>query len=221
MTVLLVLSTLIIFLAVDHFVQKARAARAAAALQPRSIALPEGICLATNHTWIKEQKGVATIGFDEFIGGMLGVVESIVLPEAGNRITTQNASISLRHRDRTLHMAAPVEGKIMEVNTSVLQNPALARTDPYGKGWLLKIRTDANAAGRPRLVFGMAARQWLKEQTDLAKEFLAGQVAAPQLATLQDGGTPADGVLQQCDARVWREFERRFTGVADTDRITK
>lgn len=222
MTVLLVLATLVMFLVADHVVQKVRAARAAEAdLRPRTIALPDGVSLATNHTWIKEHRGIATIGFDEFIGKMLGAVESIVLPEAGSRITAESNAISLRHRDRALRLASPVGGKIMKVNTRVIENPALASMDPYGNGWLLKIKTDRSMADRPRLVFGSGARQWLKEQMDLAKEFLAGQTLVPRLATMQDGGVPAEGVLQQCDARVWAEFERRFTGVADTDRITK
>ena len=221
MTVLLVLATLILFLTADHFVQRARATRAAEDLLPRSIALPDGVSLATNHTWLKKQRDVVTVGLDEFLGGMLGVVESMVLPRAGSVVTPARQTISLRNGDRALRLAVPVDGTIMKVNSRVLANPALARTDPYGNGWLLKIRTMENESVRTRLLSGAGARQWLKEQMALAKEFLAGKVAVPQLVTLQDGGVPADGILQQCDTRVWAEFERRFTGLDDTDQITK
>jgi hypothetical protein len=145
----------------------------------------------------------------------------MVLPQAGSAVTPALQTISLRNGNRALRLAVPVDGTIMKVNSRVLANPALARTDPYGNGWLLKIRTGRNESVRTRLLSGAGARQWLKEQMDLAKEFLAGQVAVPQLVTLQDGGVPADGILQQCDSRVWEEFERRFTGLDDTDQLTK
>jgi glycine cleavage system H protein len=221
MTVLLVLATLITFLAADHFVQRARAARAAEDLLPRGVSLPEGVSLATNHTWLKKQRNVVTIGLDEFLGGMLGVVESMVLPEAGSTVTPAHQTIALRNGNRALRLAVPVDGKIMKVNTRVLADPSLARTDPYGNGWLLKVKTESSASIVSHFLLGTGARQWLKEQMELAKEFLAGQTAMPQLVTLQDGGMPADGILQHCDARVWAEFERRFAGLAATDRTTK
>ncbi len=225
MTVLLVLCTLVIFLIADYAVQKTRLARAAAEVKSWDaeripFALPAGIALAPNHLWLKVEQGVATIGLDGFLGRMLGTVESVVLPDVGATVTPVTANIALCDGDRSVQLAAPVVGQILEVNSGVLKDPALARRDPYGAGWLMKVRTDRRSRSASRILTGTAAAGWLRDQTALAKEFLAGVMPAPQLATLQDGGVPAEGVLQQCDAHVWKKFEQRFAVLDSSDRPT-
>lgn len=225
MTVLLVLCTLVIFLIADYAVQKARLAQAAAEVKSWDaeripFALPAGITLASNHLWLKVEQGVATIGLDGFLGRMLGTVESVMLPNVGATVTPVTVNIALCDGDRSVQLAAPVVGQILEVNPAVLKDPALARRDPYGTGWLMKVRTDGRSPSAARILSGTAAAAWLREQTEQAKEFLAGVMPAPQLATLQDGGVPAEGVLQQCDARVWKKFEQRFAVLEHSDRPT-
>jgi len=211
MTVLLVLGTLVIFLIADYVVQRFREAKEAAdARQPFTI--PAGVSLAANHTWVKQVRGMTIIGLDDFIGRMVGSVESLMLPGIGAGVTPATAAIALCDGDRSLEIAPPVAGVIVGVNTKVLKNPSLARHDPYGAGWLLKIKTDKRSLSRLRLLDGAAAGQWLKRQTELAREFFAGALPGPQLVTLQDGGIPVDGVMKLCDAHTWKEFERQFTG---------
>jgi glycine cleavage system H protein len=225
MTVLLVLCTLVIFLIADYAVQKARLARAAADVKSWDaeripFALPAGVALAPNHLWLKVEQGVATIGLDGFLGRMLGTVEAVMMPEVGATVTPVTLNIALCDRDRSVQLASPVVGQILELNPGVLKDPALARRDPYGAGWLMKVRTDRRARVAAHIVEGNAAAAWLREQTAQVKEFLAGVMPAPALATLQDGGVPAEGVLQQCDARVWKKFEQRFAVLERPDRPT-
>lgn len=225
MTVLLVLCTLVIFLIADYAVQKVRLARASAEVKSWDaeripFAFPAGIALAPNHLWMKIEHGVATIGCDGFLGRMLGTVESVVLPGVGAAVAPATANIGLRDRDRSVQFAAPVMGQILEVNPGVLKDPGLTRRDPYGAGWLMKVRTNRRSTVPAHTVSGAAAAEWLRSQTALAKEFLAGVMPAPQLATLQDGGVPTEGVLQQCDAQVWKKFEQRFAVLDRSDRPT-
>jgi hypothetical protein len=86
MTVLLMLSMIVTFLAADMIVRKLRAVKEARrTVQPGTIMSepPEGIRLALNHTWMRMEKGVAVIGTDEFLGRILGAVESFMLPDVG------------------------------------------------------------------------------------------------------------------------------------------
>jgi glycine cleavage system H protein len=218
MTVLLILFTLILFLLADHFVQKARLARARQlagetleSIVMSSVRLPEGTSVALNHTWLREEdRGIITIGIDEFISRLVGAVEDIALPQNGAVIAPSFSSITLRDGMRQLEMASPVSGRVVEVNEKVIRNPALARKDPYGDGWLVKIRPDRANSVRTFTKAGEDAILWLRAQGDRAKQFFVEHAPQPALATMYDGGTPAEGVLKHFDADVWREFQTMF-----------
>lgn len=223
MTVLLMLGMIVTFLAADGIVQKLRAAKEERYAPQPGTSLsepPEGIRLALNHTWMKMEKGVAVIGTDEFLARMLGALESVILPDVGATVAPASPNIALAHGERKVRLASPVAGRILAVNTGVLRNPALARRDPYGNGWLLKVSPDPAHGGASGSVAGAAAREWLRDQMSLAKEFLTGVPPRTSFASLPDGGEPAEGALLHCDAAAWEEFERRFTTIHATEPAT-
>jgi glycine cleavage system H protein len=221
MTVLLILFTLILFLTADHFVQKTRLARArqlagesVSSIAMSSAQLPGGISLALNHTWLREEeRGIVTIGVDEFISRLVGAVEDIALPQNGAVIAPAFSSITLRDGMRQLEMASPISGRVVEVNQKVIRDPALARKDPYGDGWLVKIRPDRSNGARISTNTGEDAIAWLRAQGDRAKKFFVDHAPQPSLATMYDGGMPAEGVLKHFDAEVWREFQTAFAEI--------
>jgi hypothetical protein len=57
---------------------------------------------------------------------------------------------------------------------------------------------------------GKEAKEWLMNEMNRLREFLSAQTAEPAYATLQDGGVPAEGVLQQMDVDSWSKFEQEF-----------
>ena len=223
MTVLLMLTMIVTFLAADVVVRKLRTVREERrAVQPGTILgePPEGIRLALNHTWMKMEKGIAVIGTDEFLARMLGAVESFMLPDVGATVAPASLNIALAHGDRRVRVASPVAGRILEVNTGVIRNPMLARRDPYGSGWLLKVSPDPAQGAASGSLAGAAAREWLRDQMSLAKEFITGAAPRGSFASLPDGGEPAEGALLLCDARAWVEFERRFTTINAPEPVT-
>jgi glycine cleavage system H protein len=217
MTVLLVLATLILFLTFDHFVERSRAKRAAQNVTERLAALgqafqlvPEGVRLRTNHTWAKdESEGIVTIGLDEFLAKFLGAVERIAMPSSGGAVDPATQSIRLEDGEKAITLASPVQGKVVSINQEVLRSPALASTDPYGRGWLMKVQTEKKAGG----MIGAQAMQWLREQAEAAREFFGGREQYGAFALAQDGGVPVAGVLKQYDGEAWREFQQRFLDV--------
>jgi len=214
MTVILMLCMIVTFLAADHFVQKAREARALRAVRERALPAgpPAGVWLAPNHTWVKEEKECVLVGVDEFIARIAGAVESVMLPDAGAHVSPANPAFALAHGARHLRFASPVKGRILEVNRGLMGNPSLARLDPYGGGWLLKIAPEHRQASAGGFT-GESARAWLGSQVAAAREFLTGAAGVPAFASLPDGGELADGALLHCDAAVWREFESRFATI--------
>ena len=214
MTVLLVLLTLIMFLVADHFVQKSRERAAQLATRPGygslEFLLPPNVALATNHTWMKnESKGITTVGLDEFLGRLVGAVEDIILPQVGSSLSPATATINLKDGKKSLALASPVRGRVVAINENVLKNPALAKIDPYGTGWLMKIQPESHEE-KQRAFSGTQAMEWLRKQTELAKEFLTVRAPQTALVTMQDGGVPVDGLLKKYDVRVWEEFQQSF-----------
>jgi len=212
MTVLLVLCTAVLFLAADHFVQRSRARRAAhevSAAIPSFLRLPADIALATNHTWARsDAQGITTIGLDGFLGNMLGAIENIVLPKEGAAVAPALSSIAVCQGRRSLELATPVAGNIVEVNRDLLRNPSLARLDPYGKGWLVRVRTRGSVP--VQMFTGTSALEWLRAQGSMVREFLGGRTTGASLATMQDGGIPVEGALQNCDEGTWAAFQKSF-----------
>ena len=105
-------------------------------------------------------------------------------------------------------MVSPTEGEVMEINAEVLDNPALLRQDPYGKGWLVAVHVPDEENTRRNLVpKGWCAsgcgKRWSGSMR--MQPALAGAVAA-------DGGRPADDLLSPASARScdWKASPAEF-----------
>lgn len=219
MTVLFLLLMLTVFLTADHFVQRFRARKMGLVVRERVTSLldsfnriPAGVELALNHTWMKRDAGpVVTVGLDEFITKFFGTVGRIVLPEAG----LSGGKILIEDGERSLALAMPVSGRVVAVNTRVLNTPSAAHDDPYGSGWLVQIQPDPGESRRT--LVAPQALQWLKEQAALARDFFAGKSGAGEFAMMQDGGILVDGILKLYDGAVWAEFRDKFLTVPADD----
>jgi len=224
MTVLLVLFTLIVFLATDYFVQKTRssAARARGEARTRQLLLlpslhfPDDASLTVNHTWARRDRdGTTTLGLDEFLCRLVGTVESIVLPEVGTLVTPATIDIALRQGNKTLELSSPLPGRVVKINPDIVKNPSIVCTDPYGKGWLMTVKPDDEDDTLFKKFVVEKPAEWLAQQTERAKEFFHEHLAQGQLALMQDGGIPAQSLLQECDAEVWTAFKDSFVALDD------
>jgi glycine cleavage system H protein len=224
MTVLLILLTLIIFLAADYFVQRSKAraearvpVRDAAGAFPAVLGLapyvPEDIALAYNHTWLRtDPDGTHTLGLDGLLARLVGSVEQLILPRVGAVVAPSANAISVRHGTGGLVLSSPVRGRIVGVNSEVLSNPRLATSDPYGKGWLVKIEP-MRENDRTQAFIVPKAKEWMRQQSEMIKEFFATRTPAGVLATMQDGGIPVEGLLKNYGPDVWEEFNASFASL--------
>jgi hypothetical protein len=97
-------------------------------------------------------------------------------------------------------MLSPVNGEVVEVNKEVIRSPAILRTDPYGKGWLLKVKDSRIAADTHNLLSGKVARAWMENA--LAKL----QPVQYEMGTvMQDGGVPVEGIAKMLGGAHWVE----------------
>lgn len=218
MTVLLVLFTLILFLTFDHFVQRHRAHHAVGAHEQAErvpmfpfINFPHGVSLASNHAWLRNNPdGTTTIGVDEFLSRLIGVVEKISLPGTGVKVGPAAAGIGMQSHGRALHITAPLAGHVVAANSNVLKNPSLLVQDPYGRGWLMKVNSHVETAPAVEDFLVSCPIEWLNQQVALLRDFLAMSSPQVQAVVLQEGGLPVEGVLQQFNADVWKKFGQSF-----------
>jgi hypothetical protein len=108
-------------------------------------------------------------------------------------------------------MLSPVEGEVIETNPALSERPDLAARDPYGDGWLLKVRLDEPAALRRNLLYGPPARDWMRWAEERLGALLAPEGPDPELATvLADGGMPTLGLARSYAPGRWVEVAQEL-----------
>ncbi len=223
MTVILVLSTFVVFLLIDHFFSRNRAvvvaeehvaetAREAALprLQPSLVGgfqVPENLRYHPGHTWaLSESPSLVRIGMDDFAAKLLGKVEHINLPQRGQWIR-QGQKIWTVHRDGVkVDMVSPIEGSVADINDAALREPELARKDPYGEGWLVTVQSPDAKTNFRNLLGGALARWWTEE----AAARLQRRVPSMAMAVAQDGGVAVNDLGAQIPDKDWTEVAHEF-----------
>lgn len=205
MTVLLVLATFIGFLLIDHFFSKKpavqiqvqpAAAKAAVANEPKFIPtlvggfrVPENLRYHPGHTWaLSESPSLVRIGIDDFAAKLLGKAESVTLPQRGTWVRQGQKIWSVVRDGKKFDMVSPIEGSVTDINDEVIKNPELAKSDPYGEGWMVTVQSPDAKTNYRNLLGGQLARWWTEE----AVGRLQAKFAMPMPALAQDGGVAVD-----------------------------
>jgi len=183
----------------------------------RGLGLPAaGVFFHPGHAWARttDEGNEVVVGWDDFARRLIGPADAFRLPATGTRLSAGRPAWSIESGGRVLPMLAPVDGEVVAVNESVLGQPALANRDPYGDGWLLRVRVPASEPVRRNLLSGSLARSW----AELAEKSLQGiAVDAPEAAlgaVLADGGEPRDGLARTLAPANWEEVVEQFLLVA-------
>jgi glycine cleavage system H lipoate-binding protein len=219
MTVILVLLTFAIFLMIDYArgeksakqpVVHAAAKEIAPRMVPALVAgfqVPENVRYHGGHTWaLSESQDLVRIGMDDFASKLVGKIESIALPQRG-RWVRQGQKIWTIFRDgKSVDMVSPIEGTVTDVNEAVATNPELARKDPYGEGWLLKVQAPDAKINFRNLLGGELARLW----TEASAMRLQQRVPVMATALAQDGGVAVDDLTAHMPDEDWAAVTKEF-----------
>ncbi len=100
---------------------------------------PENLYYSKEHTWLKVEGEVGTIGITEFAQGELGEIVYVDMPNIG--ITYQQNAVfgSIEALKTVSDLFMPIHGKVLETNATLLKEPTLVNTDPFGAGWIMKV----------------------------------------------------------------------------------
>jgi glycine cleavage system H protein len=92
------------------------------------------------HEWVAVDGDVATVGITAYAADKLGDVVYVDLPKAGSSVAAGKVVGEIESTKSVGELFAPVEGEVVESNQAVVDDPTLVNSDPYGSGWLIKVR---------------------------------------------------------------------------------
>ncbi|MCK4511912.1 glycine cleavage system protein GcvH [bacterium] len=92
------------------------------------------------HEWLSVENGVATLGLTDYAQGELGDIVFVELPEAGRSLATGDVLTTVESVKSVSELYAPIEGEIIEGNAALEDDPSVINSDPYGKGWIAKLK---------------------------------------------------------------------------------
>jgi glycine cleavage system H protein len=99
------------------------------------------------HEWIAVDGDVATIGITAYAADKLGDVVYVDLPKAGATVASGKVVGEIESTKSVGELFAPVDGEVIESNDAVVADPTLVNSDPYGAGWMIKVRFTELPAG--------------------------------------------------------------------------
>lgn len=110
------------------------------------MAYPDDVRYTAEHEWARLDGGLVTVGITSYATDQLGDVVFVELPEVGRRIEAMKPFGVVEAVKTVSDLYAPVSGEIAEVNAALQDNPALVNQDPFGQGWMIRIRPSDPAA---------------------------------------------------------------------------
>jgi len=102
--------------------------------------IPSNLQYTKDHEWAKIENGVATIGITDFAQGELGDIVFVELPEVGKSFNAGDALGTIEAVKTVTDLFSPISGKIVAINEGLDNDTGKVNSDPYGDGWLVKIR---------------------------------------------------------------------------------
>lgn len=103
--------------------------------------IPADLMYARSHEWLrKEADGSVTVGISDHAQDALGDLVFVETPDAGRSVRAGEACAVVESVKAASDVYSPIDGEVIEGNDALAAQPELLNTDPYGEGWIMKIR---------------------------------------------------------------------------------
>ena len=109
--------------------------------------VPEELRYTLDHEWLRRESDDAVVGITAYAADELGDIVFVELPEVGRRLAAAEAFGVIESVKTASDLYAPAAGEVVAVNESLGASPELVNSDPYGDGWMVRLRLDDGAAG--------------------------------------------------------------------------
>jgi len=177
--------------------------------------VPQGLFYSRNHTWSHLLKsGDAKVGLDDFLMHLTGEVRFINVKTAGDFVQKGELMAEVDQNGKILKIASPLSGIIIDSNELLKKEPGILNEDPYGEGWIYKIKPAKWIEETSTYYIAEEAVAWSKKELERFKDFMAESMKKYNPETtnliLQDGGELCDQPLSELPDPVWQDFQKSF-----------
>jgi glycine cleavage system H protein len=114
------------------------------------VTVPEQLRYTEEHEWVAgldDEAGVVTVGITAYAADALGDIVYVSLPAEDSTVEAGEPCGEAESTKSVSDIYAPVTGKVTAVNAAVTDDPAMINSDPYGEGWLFKVRLEGEPGG--------------------------------------------------------------------------
>ena len=102
--------------------------------------IPKGFLYTKEHEWVLVEDDLATVGITDYAQSELGDVVFVELPEIGDEVEAAESFGTIEAVKTVSELFSPLTGTVVEVNELLADSPDLVNTDPYGEGWMIKVK---------------------------------------------------------------------------------
>ena len=107
--------------------------------------IPDDLLYTEEHEYLKRTgEGVYQVGITDYAQGELGDIVYVELPRPGDKFARMEVFGTVEAVKAVSDLYSPVAGEVVEVNTALADDPALVNNDPYGQGWMIKLRVTSD-----------------------------------------------------------------------------
>jgi len=104
------------------------------------VLIPEDLKYTIEHEWVREEGENIVVGITDYAQEALGELVYIELPSEGDEINKGDTFGAVESTKSVSDLFAPLSGEVVEVNEALLDSPELINQDPYGDGWMIKVK---------------------------------------------------------------------------------
>jgi glycine cleavage system H protein len=109
------------------------------------LGFPDDVRYTAEHEWGRLENGLVTVGITSYATEQLGDIVFVELPEPGKRIEAMKPFGVVEAVKTVSDLYAPLAGEVVEVNATLGDHPGLVNEEPFGNGWMIRIRPDQPA----------------------------------------------------------------------------
>ena len=102
--------------------------------------IPAQLKYTTDHEWVRIEGDMAFIGITDYAQGELGEIVYVDVPTEGETVAAGEVFGSIEAVKTVADLLMPVEGEVVELNAALEDQPELVNNDPYGEGWIIKVK---------------------------------------------------------------------------------
>ena len=136
--------------------------------------VPKGFFYNENDFWARIDGKIAIIGITSYLQSKLSDIIFVSLPQVGIVIEQFGEAGSFESVKAALDVISPVSGSVVEVNNELVNSPDLANSDPYGRGWFLKIELSDFESDKENLIDAEGYFEVMKRKVEKEHEQLKG-----------------------------------------------